>query len=414
MASKPKAAAPPKSSAAKAIPPVKVSTAKPAAQVKASTGLAKTTTAPPKPLVAAESEEESPPDAMAQASAQAAIYGAQATEAMQGLLGGFNDWLGTANPPPKKSKKPVTAPLKVSPDPVAPPAVIPKKPAMSVQKPVVSTKTLAGAKAFSIEKKYDIIEPFQQPKEQAPPRDPNASPRQRPPGKPPVSSSQELRNETNVPTERDDELIVLKRDLIVNAVHPTPLMPFTTARKPITRLHPSVTPRQEGLSTEETALISDLVDDPISRRELSGVDKIIHSRQFIDAMRKSLERPKHQGDNLPRSERFSLPVPSGDRPISPVHENISTVAFLPLPYDMCRRCGLYQHSCVCSGILQISPALKLRRGLQRSVDKVDSPDSVPSDDENTLESIPEKIYLRSGATFRGEVESNGSMGSRFN
>lgn len=355
-------------------------------------------------------EEAAPADALTQAtafgnaaSAQAAVYGAQATEAVQGLFGGLNDWLGTAQTKPKE-KKPVTAPLKIQPEP--PIKLPPPKAATTIMKKTSAPKVVMNAKKTAPPaEKVDVVETIlKQPGPPPPPKDPNASPRQRPPGKPPVSSVKELRGETDVPAERDDEIMILKSELIVKSNPPTPLMPFLVPRKPQTRLHPSVTPRSEGLRSEETALISDLVDDPLRMKELSGVDKIIQSRQFIDAMRKSLALSKQEVKVHAKVNRSPMPSLVGDRPISPVHDNITTVAFLPLPYDMCRNCGFYKQACVCSSRRNHSPLQKLRRGLQRVVDKIDSPASVPSDDGNGLEFFPERIYRSTGAALRGDED----------
>lgn len=365
--------------------------------------------------------EAEPTDALAQATAQAAAYGAQASETVQEWMG----WLGTsASAQKKKSRKPVTAPLK-APTPVAAPpkAAAPKakgnppKAILSAPKAAMGGPKASSAKAVAPkaakntppmkEDEVDGFEPVQLPQAPPPPRDPNASPRQRPPGKPPAASAQELRNDSSVPAEKDDELVLIKRDLIVKSTAATPLMPFTLARKPITRLHPSVMPRHEGLSSEDTALISDVVEDPDFRKEATGVDKIIQSRQFIEAMRKSLEQSKAQINLSTNSPRLPFHAPGGDRPISPMQENISSVAFLPLPYEMCRTCGFYRHSCVCSSGRVPSQAQTLRRGLQRVVDRIDSPASVPSDEGEGVEAIPARVYLRPGASFRSGESQDG-------
>lgn len=213
------------------------------------------------------------------------------------------------------------------------------------------------------------------------PRDPNSVPRKRPPGPPPCNSLAEVVAETErVPVPLEEDALMARRDSMVRTDPISKGLPFDEIRTRIPPLHPSIIPRSPR-AEDASPLISALIDDPVRVGELHHVDQIIETRQFIDAMRKSLT---HSPKKSPSTTNMFKQRRLNPRPISPMQENVTSVAFLPAPHRICVYCGLYLHACVC-------PTSPVRKNLvlPRPLDKRKSPNlsSPGSEDEGTINSI---------------------------
>ena len=154
----------------------------------------------------------------------------------------------------------------------------------------------------------------------------------------------------------DDEPLQKQRDLIVNNEPGPLLMEFNKLRGPDERLHPQVAPRRAsdgdqpvGADAAYYGALADVagMEDPLDFVERSGIERVIHSRQFVQAMKQSLSDSKGGvarshvlGDHYP-------PINTEGRPISPSQDNMQTVAFLPHSSNMCIRCGFFAYACIC-------------------------------------------------------------------
>ena len=316
----------------------------------------------------------------AQLDAGMAVFGSaanNASEAFQGIWGGFS-WPGaaTGGPPAasaneKKKADPASAPVK----PAAPvKKAIPESPAPDTSKPVATSSSSGGFFGFMGSKgskepgTIDI-----------------SKPRERAPGKPPVTSAEDLRKENQkITEEKDISSLVARRDNVVNFKPGQRIMEFNDLRPLPVRIHPSVAPRQDGDDPRNTAILSHIVSDPLLVTKNSGVDKVMQSRQFIDAMKRSVRSSRMRIDDLSlSSSRYVQPV-EPDRPISPMHDNISTVAFLPSPSSLCETCGLYVNACICETVKRMTRMQPPNRNiLDRLLARMPGQDREDPDDEGT-------------------------------
>jgi hypothetical protein len=292
----------------------------------------------------------------AQLDAGVAAFGSaasNATEALQGWWGGLQipNITGVAgnqqsDAPKKKNEKPTpaqpAAPVKASPVTPAPATT-----AMSSSAPppskggyfgiFKSTKGSTPSESGSV----DITQP-----------------RQRAPGKPPCASVEELRKEMEqgkaVPVDRDESVLIAKRDSLLKTHPGSRIMEFNELRPLSVKVHPSVAPRQMADDPRNTSIMSEIVGDPGLISKQSGVEKVFQSRQFIEAMRRSVNSSKTNSENRPIADSRYLKPIAPDRPLSPMQDHISTITFLPTPAAVCQKCGLYLSSCLCETLKQSS------------------------------------------------------------
>ena len=230
-----------------------------------------------------------------------------------------------------------------------------------------------------------------------------SQPRQRVPGKPPCTSAEDLRKEMTkakpVIDEKDEAVLLARRDMVVNSQPGPKSMEFNQVRPLPVRIHPTVAPRQHEGDPRNSALISDVVDDPGVVTRQSGVDKVFQSRQFIEAMRRSVSNAKAVVKAPPVS-RYIQPV-SPDRPISPVQENTSTVAFLPAPSAICQNCGLYRSACFCETVRKHSLYRPPNRDvLDRLLARINQSQREDPDDEHASTNV-----VRTTNPFRANERS---------
>ena len=154
----------------------------------------------------------------------------------------------------------------------------------------------------------------------------------------------------------DDEPLNKHRDLIVNNEPGPIIMEFEKLRPPEERLHPQVAPRRasdgDGPVGADAAYYGALADvagmeDPLDFVERSGIDRVIHSRQFVEAMKQSLVNSKGAISPSNVLGDFHPTTHVEGRPISPSQDNMKTIAFLPLRSNMCAACGLFSYACIC-------------------------------------------------------------------
>lgn len=332
----------------------------------------------------------------AQLDAGIAAFGsvtAGATDALQGWWGGLSvpsipGLTSDPSPPPppaKDSKKtatvapPVVPPVKASPVPIAKakaklvpevqPAVVPEKTGGGLfgmfrgQKNPTSKDSESGSIDISL-------------------------PRQRAPGKPPLASAEDLRKEMesskSVPYEKDESVLLAKRDHVVNSLPGKRHMEFNDLRPLPVQVHPSVAPRQTVDDPRNTAILSEIVQDPGLVTAGNAVDKVLQSRQFIEAMRRSVDSSKSAVENVKSSK-----MPIGPRrPISPMQDNISSVMFLPSPSGVCETCGLYTSSCICATLKRVAGYNAPDRNvLDRLFARMNIPQEDPDDERATVNSI---------------------------
>jgi len=152
----------------------------------------------------------------------------------------------------------------------------------------------------------------------------------------------------------DDEPLVKRRDEIVNRQTGPYLMTFDQNRIGSTRRHPQVAPRRssdgdEPVGEDQNEYLNALTDaacleDPMDFVGRTGIDRVVHSRQFVNAMKRSLSEARTV---LPQATSFGEHVFVGDRPLSPTQEHISTIPFFPPRSKVCSRCGFFDYACVC-------------------------------------------------------------------
>lgn len=317
----------------------------------------------------------------AQLDAGMAVFGSaanNASETLQGLWGGFS-WPGaTASGPPvgsasdKKKAEPASATAKPAapvkkaiPDPIAP---------VEKSKPAATAPSSGGFFGFLGSKTSKEPGPID-----------ISKPRERAPGKPPVTSAEDLRKENEkIAEERDIATLIARRDDVVNVKPGQRVMEFNELRPSPVRIHPSVVPRQDGDDPRNTAILSHIVSDPLLVTKNSGVDKVMQSRQFIDAMKRSVRSSRVRIDELSlSSSRYVQPV-EPDRAISPMHDNISTIAFLPSPSNICETCGLYSTACICETVKRMTRIQPPNRNiLDRLLARMPGQDQGDPDDEGT-------------------------------
>lgn len=323
----------------------------------------------------------------AQLDAGIAVVGtaaASAAEAFQGLWGGLA-W-PAAEPPPEPKKK-----VKRPPD--VTPALPPPRPAAAQVAAAVSIKKAAQYSPVST----DFMEVGDVPVVVD-----ISGPRKRPPGKPPCTSAEDLRREskvTPVAEEQEETLLVTKRDMFVNGPTVMKAIPFNELRQPSATLHPSVRPRQSPTDPRNTAIVSEIVDDPTLVTAGRGIDKVLESRQFIEAMKRNLGH----GKTRPRVESTFVNPVVPDAPISPSQDHISTVAFLPSPTKACRRCGLYETACICETVDRVSRYRPPDSDpLSRLFNKLLSRGGGGDDDEGSAHTVGGARFARMGAAMRDE------------
>ena len=305
---------------------------------------------------------------------------------------------------------------KQAPAPVSKSVVVKKAVPVAVKKaPVMKANPVKAPPVRTAPASVRAAPVIQPPAPRPPAVDPNASPRQRAPGRAPCASAAELRKEMeagdDVEGELEEDAVLARRDHIVQAMASPHFMPFTDVRKPLSRLHPSVIPRKRGgepidatRDTVEVPVLADeVMEDPSAVGHLHGIDKVIQSRKFIQAMRESLKHPiKSPKGPLPRISENGRLVADGQA-ISPMQENITSVSFLPAPFAVCQVCGLYEHSCICRAVPTTKRVVP-RRALSpvESSRSDDSEDSDNSDGEGPIGSISVSSAPRVGASLRSE------------
>jgi hypothetical protein len=326
---------------------------------------------------------------------------ANASDAFQGWWGGINvpsiPGLTAETDPAasKENKKTVaapSAPVKAAPVPVAQPKPIP-----APQQPASTEKTGGMFSMFKSQKRTST------PKDSEKKIIDIGAPRQRPAGKPPLASAEDLRKEMaqakTAACEKDESVLVAKRDLLVNAHPGNRQMEFNELRPLAVRVHPSVAPRQTEDDPRNTAILSDIVEDPGLVTQASGVEKVFQSRQFIEAMRRSVNSSKAGVENGKSPDRYIKPVVP-DRPISPMQDNISSVMFLPSPSGICETCGLYTTSCICATVQRVSRNNAPNRNmLDRLLARMNPPRDDPDDERATTNSIKSMNVSRTKAGF---------------
>ena len=342
----------------------------------------------------------------AQLDAGIAAFGsvtAGATDALQGWWGGLSvpsipgltsDPSPPPPPPPKDSKKtatvapPVVPPVKASPVPIAKAKA---KPAPEVQPVVVPEKTGGGLFGmFRGQKNKDSESGAID----------ISLPRQRAPGKPPLASAEDLRKEMEsskfVPYEKDESVLLARRDHVVNSLPGKHQMEFNDLRPLPVQVHPSVAPRQTVDDPRNTAILSEIVEDPGLVTAGNAVDKVLQSRQFIEAMRRSVDSSKAAAENVKSSK-----IPVGPRrPISPMQDNISSVMFLPSPSGVCETCGLYISSCICTTLKRVAGYNAPNRSiLDRLFARMNIPQEDPDDERATVNSVKSMNITNTKAGF---------------
>ena len=296
-------------------------------------------------------------------SAKAAAASAVTNYAPTSIQGAFGDQSGEAAPPRPVPKPPPAVAKKV-----VPASGVPKKSILGglfgvgksagpVKKAVVAPKALPKMTP-SIPSQDAVFEEVSDPGTTTPlivKLGPRVPPK---PDGPVLNTAADLRKAMeNIRIGGfDDEPLTKRRDMIVNNEPGPALMEFEKLRPPDDRLHPEVAPRRASDGDEpvgaDAAYYGALADvagmeDPLDFVERSGIERVIHSRQFVQAMRQSLTESKGGvarstvlGDTYP-------PVYMEGRPISPSQDNMNTVAFLPHRSNMCTGCGLFAYACIC-------------------------------------------------------------------
>jgi hypothetical protein len=231
---------------------------------------------------------------------------------------------------------------------------------------------------------------------------------------PPAKSSAEVSAATEMLLGEEDAILA-HRNYVVEQQSKTfcPMPPMDNLKLPPVRRHPSVAARRS--SDGDTAMgVTKLagVDDPFDFAYQHEIDRVIASREFLDAVKRA------QGSVVPSGGDPGEPIMDLSRPFSPALDNTSTVMYLP--HATCLHCGFFRHSCICGvprpqlKVANPVDAARARREMEQTSPQRRSPDLVDSPGYSDDEGEHVSVVMKSGGIQKPQTKSPDKPTVRFN
>ncbi len=196
---------------------------------------------------------------------------------------------------------------------------------------------------------------------------------------PVAMSAAELRTTDTTFATPDEDVIIARRDQVVQEGNNHLIMPGWDVPGHVSSLHPAVQARHSSDGDAAMGSVGLLeaagVESPYDLAFNSGVDKIIASRQFLQAVKNGRD------DTRVSEEVVKREVPLRNV-FAPSLDNTGTVCYLPPARRTCAHCGFFKDCCICGfklpKVCATNPleAVKIRRALegQPGRSSMDSPD----------------------------------------